>query len=252
MPETYTNYTLLGEKITITAPSVGYRGGIDPILLSSLAKGEGKVMDLGCGIGTAGLALAARKPEIELTMLDISAKNIALAKHNADQNHISCSFLEHDIKNKTDLIANHFDEVIINPPYFENGHYYEDKKTRKSLSNHEGEGKTILKDWLNCANYILHAKGTLSLIHRAERLDDILSHLKQIKMGAITITPLWPRTNEKAKLVLIQAQKGSKKPLTLNHGLTLHEDGKHYTSATQKILYHGYSLSQAITSGEKT
>lgn len=236
------SYELLGGRLKLRAPSSGYRGGIDPILLASFAKGQGNVIDLGCGIGTAGLAVATRYPDIELSMLDIAQSNLEYARSNADLNKISCHLLHHDIKDKTALPANHFDEVIVNPPYFESGTYYEDSTTRKALSNHEGESQTSLTQWLDCANYLLHAKGHLTLIHRAERLDDILAHLAHIKFGDIALVPLWPRENINAKLILLQAQKGSKKGLTLHAGLTLHEDGKTYTKTTQDILYDAKDL----------
>ncbi len=241
------HYELLGGSLKLEAAETGYRGGIDPILLASLAKGQGKIMDLGCGIGTAGLAVATRCPEIELSLLDISSRNIDFTKRNAEKNNISCTFYTETVKNKTALPANHFDEVIVNPPYFESGAYYEDEKSRKSLSNHEGESQTTLNEWLDCANYLLHAKGILTLIHRCERLDDIIAHLKAIKFGAITLIPLWPRKETPAKLILIQAQKGSKKSLCLHSGLILHEEGKQYTQETQDILYKGHALHSILT-----
>ena len=77
------HYELLGGSLKLEAAETGYRGGIDPILLASLAKGQGKIMDLGCGIGTAGLAVATRCPEIELSLLDISSRNIDFTKRKS-------------------------------------------------------------------------------------------------------------------------------------------------------------------------
>lgn len=239
----------LGGRLKLTAPASGYRGGIDPYLLAAFASGNGQILELGCGIGTATLALASRQKntgnDVVYEGFDISDNNIDLATQNATQNQLDCRFFQHDIKDKKSLKRDRYDEVIMNPPYFEAQTYYQDEKTKKQLSNQESAGGTTLKDWIDTANFTLHAKGIITMIHRAERMDEILSYLKDKKFGHALILPLWPRAGVEAKLCLIKARKGSAKKLTLLPGLIMHEDGaKRYTPDLQKILYEGQSIKE--------
>ena len=242
-------YTSLGDRLTLNAPKTGYRGGIDPYLLAAFANGNGKVLDMGCGIGTIILALATRLrlenrlEQADLYGLDISQSNIDLAKQNAETNDINITLFQHDIKDYKALSQNDYDEILMNPPYFEDGHYFEDNKTNKQLSNHEGESGARLNDWIICANYLLKAKGVLNIIHRTERLDDILHLLKEKKFGAIEVFPIWPRQNTPSKLIIIRAHKGRKTDLIMHSGLILHKnEEKAYTKSAADILYNCSAL----------
>tara|TARA_Y100001934_G_scaffold271788_1_gene358852 strand:+ start:1046 stop:1801 length:756 start_codon:yes stop_codon:yes gene_type:complete len=243
-------FETLGGHLNISAPAKGYRGGIDPYLLAACADGAGKILDMGTGMGTVILALATRlRKEGELEScqfegLDICPINVKIASDNAKQNELDINFFQANILGYRELEQNQYDEILINPPYFEDGHYYEDDETRKQLSNHEGQSGALLKDWIIAANYLLKAKGALTMIHRTDRLDDILSFLKEKKFGAIELFPIWPRQNEASKLILLKARKNRNTGLKLHQGLILHQDhgAKEYTDEAKEILYNCGSI----------
>ena len=82
----------------------------------------------------------------------------------------------------------------------------------------------------------------LTLIHRAERIGEILAALGD-GLGALVVFPLWPGdSQEPAGSVLVQGRKGSRAPLTLLRGLILHQEACRFTAAVEAVLRHGHAL----------
>lgn len=239
---------IFGEKIRIEQPENGYRAGIDPLFLASLGENKGHCLDLGCGVGTVLLALKHRCPDITGIGIEIQPHLAALATRNIAENGFKdLSILNDNFKNLKNMVeATSFDQVFMNPPYFEEGTYFKDQTTQKAIANHEGETGYVFMDWLNFANYALKPKGLLYIIHRSERLDDLLHDLKKKSFGDINLYPLWPRNKSPSKLVLIRAQKGSRAPVTLNGGMILHDESGNYTPQAHAILMHGASFGEAL------
>lgn len=239
---------IFGDKVQIEQPEKGYRAGIDPLFLASLGENKGSCLDLGCGVGTVLLALKHRCPAITGTGIEIQVPLATLAASNIKKNGFEgdLSILNNDFKNlKSTIQPTSFDQVFINPPYFEEGAYFKDENTKKAIANHEGETGYGFMDWLLFANYALKPKGYLYIIHRTERLDDLLHDLKKKSFGGINLYPLWPRNHTPSKLVLIRAQKGSKSNLTLHAGMILHDDAGNYTPSAHAILMNGKSFDDA-------
>ncbi len=239
---------IFGEKLRIEQPETGYRAGIDPLFLASLGENKGHCLDLGCGVGTVLLALKHRCPAITGTGIEIQPVLARLAERNITENGFEgLSIINDDFKNvKNSLAPTSFDQVFINPPYFEEGAYFKDDTTKKALANHEGETGYVFMDWLNFANYALKPKGQLYIIHRSERLDDLLHDLKKKSFGDINLYPLWPRNNTPSKLVLIKTQKGSKASVTLHQGMVMHDEQGNYTKQAHAILMHGIGFFEAL------
>jgi tRNA1(Val) A37 N6-methylase TrmN6 len=98
-----------------------------------------------------------------------------------------------------------------------------------------------LKDWLKACHRLLRPNACLTLIHRADRLDDIVSELSK-RFGRIEIIPLWPRAGEQAKRVIVRALKDRKSPAVLHAGLVLHDTSGHYTEQAKAVLELGKAL----------
>ena len=78
---------LLGGRVSLRQPAKGYRAAIDPILLAAaVAYGDRRVLDVGCGVGTAAICLATRITECRVTGLEIQPELAALARDNAAEN----------------------------------------------------------------------------------------------------------------------------------------------------------------------
>ena len=91
--------------------------------------------------------------------------------------------------------------------------------------------------------------GCLTVIHRSDRLGDVLAALAG-RLGETILFPLWPLAGRPAKRVLVQARSGSRGPLRLAPGLVLHEACGRYSASADRVLRSGVPLSLAAGLGE--
>ena len=234
---------LLGGKVILWQSIDGYRAGIDAVLLatSTKPKTNQKILDLGCGAGAVSLCVLANYPDVFVTGLEIMEETVALAKLNAEENNFKVNFCPilgsiADIPSK--IKKNSFDLVLSNPPFSPSGTSNFSSNIQKKFAH--VETGTNIEMWIKVAATALKQKGTISLIHRADRLDHLLSALRPY-FGEIIIHPLWPKSGRKANRILIKAKKGSKAPTILTAGTIIHMDNGSYTPEIESIL-RGRSL----------
>ncbi|WP_208352373.1 tRNA1(Val) (adenine(37)-N6)-methyltransferase [Pseudaestuariivita rosea] len=229
----------LGGAVRIWQPKAGYRAGIDPVLLAAAApaKAGDHVLELGCGVGTASLCLAHRVPGVHLTGVELQGDYADLTRRNAAENGIDMRVETCDLTQMpADLRNISFDHVIANPPYYTDGTPAPDPG--RSIARVQD---TPLVDWVETAKKRLKPKGWLTFIQRAERLPDLLWAMDD-RVGAMTLLPIAARAGRPARLVILQAQKGSKSAARLLAPLILHEgdrharDGDSYRVPVQKLL----------------
>jgi tRNA1(Val) A37 N6-methylase TrmN6 len=120
-----TTDTLLGGRVKITQPANGYRVAVDAVLLAAAVDaGPGqRVLDLGCGVGSAALCLAWRQPYVSVLGLDREPVFLACATANAAANGMAerVSFLAGDVLDPPPSLRAAFDHVMLNPPYLKAG-----------------------------------------------------------------------------------------------------------------------------------
>ena len=240
--ETQESYILNG-RVIITQPVHGFRASLDTVFLSaavnhSLLTENARILDLGCGVGSAGLCLLKRlvdRHDITLTGIDIQRDLITLAQKNAELNNVAtqCRFFEGNITDKKiGLADNYFDLVISNPPYQEEGQQTPSPNHIKAIAHGHQAISATWADWVYCANRKCKPGGYFIVIHRADRIHDILAKLSPW-FGSIVIIPLWPKKNEPAKRFIFIARKQRFAPSILTQGHLLHyEDGRHTTETT--------------------
>lgn len=241
-----TNYAiaedaLLGGRVRLRQPATGYRAAIDPVLLAAAVDPPigADVLEIGCGSGAALLCLAARRVDVRLTGLEKFPAAAALALENIALN----GFNDRAIVAEGDLLrpppsvaGRNFDHVMMNPPYLAADRATPPPDPWKAAANVEGDAKLI--DWIGCAFARLKPKGGLTLIHRADRMDEIMAALAG-RFGGVTLFPLWPQPGQCAKRILVAAVKGGKTPARLAPGLALHDAGGGYAPAAQAVLQGG-------------
>jgi tRNA1(Val) A37 N6-methylase TrmN6 len=132
-----------------------------------------------------------------------------------------------------------FTQVMANPPFLEAARASASPIAARAAASVEGEA--MLADWIDFALTMLRDKGTLTVIHRADRLADLLAALGG-RAGGIIVFPLWPGEGKPAKRILLQARKGSAAPLILAQGLVLHRADGRNSEAAEAILRHGAAL----------
>lgn len=238
----------LGGRIRLRQPHDGYRAATDPVFLAATvpARPGESVLDLGCGAGAALYCLAARVPDLSLTGLELQPDYAALARANAALNGLGAQIIEGDVAAPpAELAELSFDHVIANPPYFAHGTATapgDDGRGRAHL-----EGAATLGAFLALGRKRLKPRGWLTMIHRAERLGDILAGLAP-GFGDMRVLPLSPRRGRAANRVVVAARKGASAPLILLPPLVVHAgeahgaDGADYSRAAEAVLRGGAPL----------
>ncbi|MCP5322500.1 MAG: methyltransferase [Candidatus Paracaedibacteraceae bacterium] len=235
--------TLFNGKVTVFQPKQGYRFSVDSLMLAAFThvKKNQMVLELGIGVGAASLALAYHHPDINLDGVEIQAEILPITEKNIQINNwperfkLFCGNLKDRI-----VPGNTYHHVMMNPPFFEDHSYTNSHHVHKSLSN--GEHDTPLTEWIFEAYRTLRQLGYVTIVHTADRLDDIISVLKTRKFGGIEVYPLWPKLGSAAKRVLVKARKDVESPLKLHAGLILHEDDGAFTREARKIIFDGEKI----------
>lgn len=236
--------TLLGGRIMLCQPAEGYRVAVDPVLLAASvpAATTGRLLDAGTGVGAAALCFAHRVPGARVAGLELQPDLAHLARGNVALNGMDdrVSIAEGDILSPPrDLAPGGWDHVIANPPYLPAGRADPPPDAAKAAANVEGEAK--LADWIGFALRMVKPKGGFTVIHRADRLDELLS-LMHGRAGGIVVFPLWPKTGREPKRIIVRARPGLKTPMRIAPGLVLHEDDGGYTADALAILRDGAAL----------
>ncbi|MEI8396914.1 MAG: methyltransferase [Rhodospirillaceae bacterium] len=246
IPGDFTEDRLLGGRVVLTQPRQGYRVAVDAVLLAAVtaAKAGERVLDLGTGVGASALCLATRVPGVAVTGLELQPELAALACANAAANDMAArvKIITGDLRNHESMPETRaFDRVMMNPPYLRAGTFVPAPDASKALANGEGAGDADLAAWVGCAATLLQPRGVLTLVQRADRLDEVIALLYR-RFGAITLFPLWPKAGSAAKRILVGARLGVATPARLCPGLVLHEADGAFTPAAEAVLRGGCGL----------
>lgn len=242
----HTHDALLGGLIRLKQPRKGQRASADAVMLAAAvaAKSHAQVLELGCGSGVAMLCLAARLKTVSVAGVELQPDLAALCARNIAANGLDerLNVHEGDIRARriAGLAPNSFDQVFANPPYFDMARHRVSPHAGRAAARAEAEDAD-LGHWIAAMLRYARPNGGLTLIHKAERLGDILAALAA-KAGAIRVIPLWSKAGQPAKRVIVRAIKGSKAPLMLTPGLLLHRPDGSYLPEIDAVLRDGAAL----------
>ncbi len=241
---TISHDALLGGRVRLAQPCQGYRVAVDAVALAAAvaARPGERVLDLGTGVGACALCLAVRVPGVLVTGLELQPALAALAADNVGANDLvgRVNILTGDLRYPPpELAPASFDRVMANPPYLRPGSHTPSPDLSRATANSEGEAS--LSDWIDVAARMLRPRGYITLVHRADRLDEVISLLHK-EFGALVLFPLWPRAGVAAKRILFTGRLGAASPSRLAAGLVLHGDGGGFTAGAQAVLRDGGGL----------
>jgi len=234
----------LGGRLSLLQPAKGYRAGMDAALLAAAcdALPQQRVVEAGCGAGAALLSAAVRRPEALFTGIERDPAALALCRQNITGNHLQdrVRAVMGEVQHRLSALGlQPFDAALANPPFFD-----DPAAIRGPAPEREGAwiAEGGLEAWTRFLLKAVREGGTITLIHRADRLADILSLLGE-GAGSFRILPVQPFADEPAKRVLVRAVKTGKAPLVLLPALVLHDrsGGKH-TAQADAILRGGAAL----------
>jgi len=248
----------LGGRLSVIQPRAGHRAGSDAVFLAAAvpAKSGERVLDIGAGVGVAGLCLLARVPGVQVTAVEIDAGLCALAADNAARNGFAAQMeiVAADVTSPgkalraAGLEPESYHQLIANPPFHVEGKVRAAPDAARASAHVMAAG--VLGAWVRFFAAMAAPNARLTLIHRPDCLGELLPLLHG-RFGEVTVFPLFPKRGEPASRILVQAKKGSKAELSLLRGLLLHEDDGSYTAAAESILRTGQPLAVAISGKRK-
>lgn len=217
-----TTDALLGGRLTLRQPRKGYRAGLDAALLAAAAEaGAGeRVLEAGCGVGAALLQAAARSPGARFTGVERDQSALAMAEDNIRRNAAEerVEALEGDVDAGFRALGlAPFDAAFSNPPFFDDpGALRAPHPARRGAWMAEGG----LASWTGFLLKAVREGGRITVVHRADRLADLLALLGQAA-GSFRVRPVHPFADAPAKRVLVRAIKTGRAPLVLLPPLVL-------------------------------
>jgi tRNA1(Val) A37 N6-methylase TrmN6 len=235
-----TDDAILGGRLRILQPRAGHRVGHDAVLLAAAtsAKPGERAVDLGAGVGAAGLALAVRVDSVTVTLVEIDAALVALARDNAARNglanRVSAMALDVSTLHSTDRLApGSADHVLMNPPFNDPMRQRVSPDPRRRSAH--AAPREMLGVWVTAAGRLLRDGGSLTLIFHADGLGDVLQALAS-GFADIAVLPVYPKPRAPAIRVLVRAVKASRAPMTLMPGLLLNGDDGRPTAEAELVL----------------
>lgn len=243
-----TDDAVLGGGLRLLQPAKGHRIGHDAILLAAAtaAKTGEHAVDLGAGVGAAGLALASRVEGLRVTLVDVDPALVALAADNAERNGLASrvDMVTLDVAAPARSFAaaglkpGAADRVLMNPPFQDVARQKLSPDAARRLAH--AASSDLLPVWIRTAARLLSARGVLTLIWRADGLADVLAALGR-GFGGVAMMPVHPKPGAPAIRILVRAAKQSRAPLTIYPGLMLNDvDGR--PAASAEAILRGKSV----------
>ena len=230
---------LIEEELEIIQDDRFFKFGTDSVLLANfveLRNGD-KVIDLGTGSGVIPLLLAYKNTDVKITGVEIQTEAADLAKRNVEFNNLTkdIKILNTDLCSlESKLEAGSFDAVVSNPPYLP----VEGGKMKGNdyiaIARHEIHAE--LEDVVAAASYLLKYGGHFFLVHRAERLTEVIETLARYNCQAKELRLVQARSDKEADIFMLKAKKGANPGLRIKPVLIIYQDNSsEYTAELKKI-----------------
>ena len=224
-------------------PRRGLRAGTDAILAAAAvpARAGDVVADLGAGVGTIGLCIAARVPGVRLHLVEIHTETAALARENAARNGAEATVHVMDAARlglDGTIAQGSVDHVVCNPPF----NAPQDRRSANpDLVRAMVSTPGLMEDWAKAAARILKTGGTFTVIHRPEALGEILAALDR-RFGGVAVKAVHPAADKPAVRMLVQAVKAGRAPMIIAPPLILHGASGEFTPEVEALHRDGVAL----------
>lgn len=217
----------------------GFKFGMDSVILSDFAKNiknDSKILDIGTGTGIISILLSGKTKSSKIIGIEVQQEVADMAKRSVILNNLESKveIINDNIKNIENYFENnYFDCIVTNPPYQKNNTGLKSEDIKNLISRHEIE--CSLEDIIEKSFKVLKDKGEFYMVHRPERLVDILSLMRKNKIEPKELKFVYPKISEKPNLILIKGVKNAREFLRVEKPLIIYnEDGK-YTKELLKI-----------------
>lgn len=218
--------------------------GIDSVLLANFIKSNSNkniLVDLGTGSAVMPILLTAKAKFNKIYGIELQDKMFDLANENVKLNNLGnkIEIVKGNIKEiKKYFKANSVDIVFSNPPYKKKGTGVKNESIEKTIARHEIE--CTLEDIILAAKYLLKEGGRFYLVHKPERLTDIMCLSRENKIEPKRLTMIHSEENDEPCLVIVECIKHAKSELRINKPLII------YTNKNNNIytdeIYRMYNM----------
>jgi len=237
----FTEDAFLGGSLRLRQPKSGHRAGHDAMLLAAAtpARPGDRVVDLGAGVGAAGLAVAKRVGEIKLVLVEIDERLAELARGNAVSNAVAAETIVLDVTAAASAFAaiglssDSVDVVLMNPPFNDSARHRASPDRAREIA-HVASAAT-LESWIHASRRILKSGGHLAMIWRADGIAEVLAALDR-GFGSLAILPVHADVTSPAIRVLVRAVKGGRAPTRVLPALLLNDESAQPNQKVQDIL----------------
>ena len=227
------------KNLKIIQNKTGFCFGIDSVLLSDFAKDikkDSKVLDLGTGTGIIATLLCGKTKLKEITGIEIQKEVYKMAEKSIRLNSLEKRFkiINTDILNLNNIFEkNTFDAIVTNPPYKQKDTGIKNEENKKIISRHETTA--TLEDFIKISKDLLKDKGEFYMVHRPERLVDILNIMRKYKIEPKVLRFIYSKKDSEPKLILIKGIKNAKPFLKILNNLYIYKENGEYTEEINKI-----------------
>ena len=227
------------EDLKIIQNTKGFCFEIDSVLLSDFAKNIKKnstIVDLGTGTGIISILLSKKTEAKKIYGIELQEEVCDMASRSVLLNNLQdkIEIINKNIKNISDTLGiNVCDVVVTNPPYKKYGTGLLNEDDSKIISRHEKE--CTLEDVIKQSFKILKDKGLFYMVHRPDRLVDIIYLMRKYKIEPKEIRIVYSNIKSKAVLVLIKGIKNAGEELKVLSPLYIYNEDGTYTDEVLKI-----------------
>ena len=227
------------KNLKIVQNKDGFCFGIDGVLLSDFAKNikdNSKVLDLGTGTGIISILLCGKTKLKRVWGIELQKEVCQMAKKSIKLNNLENKFeiINEDILNLNKLFEkNTIDVIVTNPPYKKKNTDIKNENEKKLISRHEITAD--LEDFIIVSSQLLKDKGEFYMVHRPERLVDILELMRKYKIEPKILRFVFPNKNKEPKMILIKGIKNAKPFLKIENNLYIYDEDENYTQEIKKI-----------------
>ena len=234
------NYLLGYKNLYIMQDTEMFNFSLDSVLLPNfvtLNKNIKKIIDIGCGNAPIPIILS-NKTKANIIGVEIQKKSYDLAKKSVEINNLDSQIsIINDEINKLylNLESDSFDVITCNPPFFEvNNDSKLNKNDYKTIARHEI--KLNLDDIFKIARKILKNNGNIAIVHRPERLLDIIDTMRKYNIEPKRIQFVYPKKDKKANILLVEGTKNGNKGLKIEPPIYTHNENGEYTEQVKKYF----------------
>ncbi len=209
----------------------------DSVLLADFAqpKRSDRIMDLGCGSGLLCVLAGTAAPGAEIRGIEINPRWAEECRGNLAHNGIASEIITGDLREHRRLFrAGSCSLVISNPPYFPGGSGY---RAAGAVSGARSEESCTLEDVCACAAFLCRTGGRFCLVHRADRLSEVLCAMTAAGLEPKRLRLVQYRTGSVPSIILAEGRRGGGPGLSVLPTLIL-KNGDGTDTDEVKRIYH--------------